>query len=364
MILPGLRNIMSRLTGISVIAVLAALTMISCSQGASDAPTGDDLSGKVAFRVVTYKTFGSKYTSRSTWGDVYENNSGIEFETSLIKNQLYVVITDESCTQEYAVTNLVCVNSTENPLTVQYEYEGRIDEESLEDVKKLVNGKLHIIANTGYGAQLSDETSFTLSGQPSASFVAIPMWGVQKQDFSSLAPNSTLNIGDVHLLRAMAKVVIDKSVESDNYINTLKSVTVSTTNSKGYLLPLAWQNIEMTKGLDRNALRVPDQMPTEPKTFVFNNENHVEFYLPEIKNQTGDNELRLTLTFDTEMGEKSGVLYFREYKDGAPTGTFYDVRRNYLYHYIVSMPTDAPEIEIIADLKPYTEIALEPEFGI
>lgn len=310
MILSGLKYIAGRLThSIAVVATVVALTMVSCADDAPYATTGEDQAGVVAFRVLTFRTAATP-ASRAEgpfWGNDYDKDPGDnDFDIRLLKDQLYVTITDADCSQEYAVTNLVCTEVKEEGIFVRYEYQGRIDKDDVEKVKVLTNGKLHIIANAGYYPKLSNETMFTLFGQPSDNFKAIPMWGVTTCNFSNVELGKTFDVeNEVSLLRSMAKVVIDIDPSADNYISELKTVTMLAANTKGYLLPDGWEGIGDTKTLDRHALRVPGaaEQQTIPLTFNFTN-NRVVFYLPEMKN-SADNEIALNLTFKTKYDENT-----------------------------------------------------------
>lgn len=360
MIFPSLRHITTRLAG--VFAVLAALALWSCSVDDTLLTPDSQVDGTVSFRVVTPKYAGSRNASRATWGDSYENKEGIEFETALLDGQVQVEITDAACQQRYAITDLYCKKVEDNPLFVTYEYFGRIEDKDLDALRKVTNGKFHIIANAGEGASLAADPMFARSGRAS-DFDAIPMWGVKTVDFSKLAVGTTLSIGDVQLLRAMAKVEIDNSKDADNYITSITSVTVSTTNGTGYVLPDAWTSIASTLSLNRHAARVPEQTPSKAKTYKMDENSHVEFYLPEMFNGEGDDEITLTIKYQTILGPMEGKLYIRRYADGNPGDAPLDVLRNYLYHYIVKKPNHEG-VEAVLDIIPYSSVELDPDFGL
>ncbi|MBD5193335.1 MAG: hypothetical protein HDS91_02280 [Bacteroidales bacterium] len=365
MILSGIRHICGHLThSIAVVAAIAALALMSCSHDDTpDMPAGEDQSGIVAFNVVAFKTAGTTTYSRATWGDSYEQDGGDSFDTRLLKDQLYVYITDENCSTEYSVTNLVCTGSEENGVTVSYYYQGRIHDEDIDKVAALTNGKLHIIANAGSNPALDDATTYAHYGQPGENFTAIPMWGVkQVNDLSGIKDSKEIfDFKDVALLRSMAKVVIENATDADNYITALESVAVSAINTTGYLLPDGWKDIATTKNLDRYAVRIPEQSSKGPVFYKFA-DNRVEFYMPEILNPA-DDELKLTLFFKTKDDKaRTGELLFRKYSDGEPTDTRYNLRRNYLYNYTVRM--DITEFAVEVDVDPYTIIELDPIFGL
>lgn len=364
MIISLLRHITNRLISVAAVVILLMTTLWSC-RDFEPVPGGNAAGdGTVSFRVVTPKYAGSNSGSRATWGDEYDQLGGTEFETALLDGQIQVSITDASCSQRYAITDLYCTNVEDNPLFVTYEYFGRIEEKDLSAMRNVTDGKFHIIANAGSGASLDNGLVFRRSGKASE-FEAIPMWGVKTVDFSKLAVGTALNIGDVTLLRSMAKVVIDLDADpaADNYIQSITSVSISTTNSEGYVLPAGWTSIRSTESLSRHSVRVPDQTPTGAKTYQMDDKSHVEFYLPEIINGTEDNEVTLTINYKTILGNMTGKLYFRRYANGNPGDTPLDVLRNYQYHYIVKKPTHE-NIVALLDIIPYSSVELDPDFGL
>lgn len=349
--------------------LLVALSQMSCSSNdPDDIPTGDnDQIGRVSFRIVAPKISRTSYsTSRGAfdgeWGPNYDQY--IEFETRLLRDELHVVISDAECTQELELTDLSCTETSETASYVWYKYEGRVPKEQIEFLNTLSEGKLHILANAGYSAKLKTDPTFSRYGQPSDAFQAIPMWGVLKHDFSNIQPGTPHEVGEISLLRAMAKVEIDiNSAVENNKIEQLKSVTVSTVNRVGHLLPDSWTTVDDTKNIHKEAdVRIPENQlgNSAPMTFTFKEDNHVEFYLPEIRNSQ-DNEIRLTLTYVTDAGETTGDLYFRDYSFGRPESDPFNVQRNYIYSYKVSSNWD---LEGVVDVIPFTSVEVTPDYGL
>lgn len=343
-----------------------ALSQMSC--GHDDRcvkPDDDTLSGIVSFSILTPRIS----RAGNAWGDPEDHldRESENFENQLILDQIHVVVTDMECSREVELNDLVFSKVSEDALYVKYECVGRLSGNSLDFVRGLNEGKLHIMANAGYSARLTNDPTFIRYGCRE-DFPAIPMWGVLKTDFSGLSSTSALNIQEpLTLLRAMAKIEIGLSDKENNGITKLKTVTVSSINPKGCLLPHDWDKYDDTKKIDRAAqVRVPDDQPQYgPLSFSFSDDNFIEFYLPEVLN-TGtkdENEIKLTIVYETQLGERTGDLYFRNYISGRlpENSTFYDVQRNYVYRYTVFSD---PELEVLVDIQPFAEQVLNFGFGL
>lgn len=347
--------------------LMLVLSLISCSHdGAFDLPSNDDtIPGLVSFTILTPRTS----RAGNAWGDGedYLDKESENFENRLIIDQIHVVVTDNECNSELELTDLVFTKVGEDESYIKYECKGRMPDNYLDFVRNPEEGKLHILANAGYSAKLGNDPTFIRFGCKD-DFPAIPMWGVLKADFSSLSVNPELNIPEpLTLLRAMAKVEIRLSPDEENSITRLKSVTVSTFNPKGSLLPHEWKKCDDTKNIDRGAqVRIPESQPQYgPLSFSFSEDNFVEFYLPEVLN-TGtkdESEIKLTIVYDTALGERTGILYFRNYTSGKlpENSTFYHVQRNYVYRYTVS---STPELDVKVDIQPFAEQVLNFGFGL
>ena len=361
-------HIFPALIAISVIAI-----SLSGCMGAEDVPAATNKAVTVTFSVVTPRPNHAANNSRATWGDPYLSDAGNDFDNLLLSDQLRVLITDNSCTKEIAMTNLLCTGATENDSEVSYDFIGRIAPAYINGLKSLTDGKLHIIANAGTSARLADDTEFvTASNQPDDSFTGIPMWGVKTVDFSRLQQNERFDAGKVELLRAIAKVEIvigtdipDKQ-ENTNFIAAIRSATVNRLNTTGYLLPTGWAEAKETKDVTKGP-ETPRTVHTPVGPCLFNpsdDRKSVTFYLPECLN-TAENELYISLNYESAAGTaETDDIYFCNYNNsGKPDReNKYDIRRNHLYRFIVRR--NGNEIAVSADVVPYESVDLDPGFGL
>lgn len=301
----------------------------------------------VTFRVVTPKAMVTRTATRGVpdvdnaeiWGDGYLSEAGVDFDNALIGNQFNVFITDSGGMLITKLRNLIYIETTDSENNVVYSFSGEIPKDKVEDLKTYSNARIHIAANCGSDISLSDALSFNHAGQPSKTFTAIPMWGVETFNFTTLKPGNN-DVGEIWLLRAMAKVeiIIDTKV-TDNFITALTSASVKNANTRGYVLPQTWSTVADTKALSfKNSLKalpsaagISGMTPADDKTT-----DKIVFYLPETENTDGATEITLNYTLKGNES-KSGVIKFAKYENGTPSDTYYDIVRNHLYRFEVSL---------------------------
>lgn len=179
----------------------------------------------------------------------------------------------------------------------------------------------------------------------------IPMYGIKTCNMK-LEANKRNDIGDLYLLRAMAKVEVvcreDAGLE-------LASVTLDRYNTKGFRAPDA---------MDANTAYVlTPHIPADAATgaslnfHISTNKDKAVIYIPEYRN-TESEHCQLYVTF-ADNTDKQYTVVFREYSNGKPAGNWLDILRNCCYRFTVDKTA---EFEV--DLIPYGVIELEPGFGI
>lgn len=182
----------------------------------------------------------------------------------------------------------------------------------------------------------------------------IPMYGVKSSDMN-LEAGRRNDIGDLYLLRAMAKVEV---VCQDGSGLELASVSLVRYNTKGFCAP---------NGMDVNTSYVSephipaDAVPDESTSLDFRistNKDKAVIYIPEYRNTGTDRHCRLSVTF-ADNTDKQYTIDFREYSNGKPSGGWLDILRNCCYRFTVDKTA---EFEV--DLIPYGVIWLDPSFGI
>lgn len=183
----------------------------------------------------------------------------------------------------------------------------------------------------------------------------IPMYGVKTCENVHLEVDKRNDIGDLYLLRAMAKVEVICHEDSEL---ELASVSLSRYNTKGFRTP---------EGMDLNTTyvtgpHIPADVVTNETTFldfrISASKDKAVIYIPEYRNTGTDRHCRLFLTFTNNI-DRQYTIDFREYDNGKPTGAWFDILRNYCYRFTVNK---TPEFEV--EVASYGETWLDPVFGL
>lgn len=296
------------------------------------------------------------------WSD-YLQGEEIEFENTLLARNFTVTLynaTDNSYLGR--VTAFVLDKVTASTGTADYyEFRGVLELQNTnmtEAALGAITAKMAITANgeptdAQKVAALSATNglaalTFSKIGQQ-ADFDAIPMWGVATKSLAGIKKGVVFDFGDISLLRAMAKIEVnfDRSETSTVKDLELTGITMNRTNPSGYLLPGNWSGIaETTKLKFEETLRIPSGLTLSERSFPTLSENGaIIFYVPEIKNATGNDEIKLTVGYkDADGADQTGEIRFVKYgTDGKPVAdpTPWDIIRN--HHYSFSI-TKVPEV--------------------
>lgn len=295
------------------------------------------------------------------WGN-YEPGEEIEFENTLLARNFTVTLynaTDNSYLGR--VTAFVLDKVTASTGTADYyEFRGVLELQNTNMTEAelgAITAKMAITANgeptdAQKVAALSATNglaalTFSKIGQQ-ADFDAIPMWGVASKSLAGIKKGETFDFGDISLLRAMAKIEVnfDRSATSAVKDLELTGVTMNRTNPSGFLLPEDWNTVSSTSAITlEKTLRIPPGLtPSERSFSTTSDDGAIIFYVPEINNATGTDEIKLTVAYkDADGADQTGEIRFVKYgTDGKPVAdpTPWDIIRNHHYSFTI---TQVPE---------------------
>lgn len=379
----GLHRLINAMNRLPVV-VLAVVLCVSCSKDTPGSPGDGMVPLSVNFRMAVpvdeFAGDGTEYNEDWTWGDDYNKEDALSAENRILWDDLSVAFFSENGgTFIGYLEDIHCVNLLPGDNQYTYECNGILKtmeemtvEELVEKLRSAGQVKTMVTANVANLQQeILDaginslnaglgEVKYSCNGSFDGNFPAIPMWGVTVNDFSGLPPGMSMSLGNVALLRSVAKVevlVSDELKETSGNTVQLESVSVNRMNSSGYVLPGKWNEIEKTEALRfSETSRIPATVEETENTFQVQGDGTVVFYLPECGNMAGENEIIMTVRYTVEDEEREGEIHLCNYENGVPdTENLWDVVRNHLYRYII---TNTGEIKFEVEVHPWDEIEI------
>lgn len=337
--------------------VLAALLLGACNsimddEVCADRPSDTTTPVQIGFTLTTGDVSSRAITEGEEAGTGYENYIDIEGGDFRI---LLFDATDDTYLTTFEPTSIRPTDNTEYPQT--YYVEGELSE-TYDN-----NFKLVVLANWGNYPELSvastiesvcnDAASiftYTAPFTPSAT-QRIPMYGV-KLCTETLRPDLLTDLGQVDLLRAMAKIEVTCSAEGFK----LSKVKLHRYNTSGYCAPTGVDEDTATDWkYEENAVcnhvtHIPENsVSTSELNFVIPTENGFIAYVPEFDNKTNTEERSYIEVSLIHTDDKSPVnleetnIYFCLYdeENGTPTvNSDFDIVRNHWYKYDITNVDD------------------------
>lgn len=204
-------------------------------------------------------------------------------------------------------------------------------------------GKMVVYANFDMSeADLKKDYNHTDIAQKSFNYEAnpkyLPMWGVQKVDFT-LAAGKRQDFSDIDLLRAVAKVKVNLSNDMKNNGWSIHSMQLFNYNNRGYCMPGKYTACEQTASLTHEEF---EHFYNSKQTGGITMKDNVPIYLPEYQNKGQEDADKCVIKVklarngsveqDTSGNEKEYTLRFIDYTDQGTEGTTTnDIVRDHYY---------------------------------
>lgn len=200
----------------------------------------------------------------------------------------------------------------------------------------------------------------------------IPMWGVTTHVMQADEDGVTLledqTVGNISVLRAMAKVGIKLSQELKNEGFRIKELKLNYARSSGYSVPAGWEQAESTLAVQMDggfrAVESDGTLTTNINAATMGMDTGAYYiYVPETANldpsftpADGPGELSIAVAVEKwEDGEcveslefpyENGIK-FRRYSDGEPTDQTFNIVRNHFYDYTVTAINTSIELDLV-----------------
>lgn len=329
----------------TAMAWLGCIALVSCDQGDTEA---EDAEAHITLTLCLKGTDTDNYTRTGQSGgkqiasrseDSETDEPGTEMENSIDLSRFHVVFYQTNQQMAGILQNMVLVHLGGNI----YRLTGSLPVDNKVLVGNHFEGKMVVYANFDMSEDdLKKDYNHTDIAQKSFNYEAnpkyLPMWGVQKVDFT-LAAGKRQDFSDIDLLRAVAKVKVNLSNDMKKNGWSIYSMQLFNYNDKGYCMPGKYTDCERTASLTHEEF---EHFLESKQTGGITMTDNVPIYLPEYKNNGKENEDRCVIKLklarkgnvelDTSGNEKEYTLRFIDYTDtGAEGTTINDIVRDHYY---------------------------------
>lgn len=333
----------------TAMAWLGCIALVSCDQGDTGA---ENTEAHITLTLCLKGTDTDNYTRTGQSGgkqiasrseDSETDEPGTEMENSIDLSRFHVVFYQTNQQMAGILQNMVLVHLGGNI----YRLTGSLPVSNKVLVGNHFEGKMVVYANFDMSEDdLKKDYNHTDIAQNSFNYEAnpkyLPMWGVQKVDFT-LAAGKRQDFSDIDLLRAVAKVKVNLSNDMKKNGWSIHSMKLINYNNEGYCMPGKYTDCERTASLTHEEF---EHFKDSKQTGGITMKDNVPIYLPEYQN-TGKEDaekcvIKLKLEYkgnvflDASGNEKEYTLRFINYTDtGAEGTTTNDIVRDHYYTFEV-----------------------------
>lgn len=328
----------------TAMAWLGCIALVSCDQGDTGA---EDTEAHITLTLCLKGTDtdsntrigqsgGKQIASRGEEDET--DDPGTEMENSIDFSRFHVVFYDANHRMAGILQNMVLIHEDGNI----YRLTGSLPVSNKVLVGNHFVGKMVVYANFDMSeADLQKDYNHTDIAHKAfdyANLEYLPMWGVQKVDFT-LAAGKRQDFSDIDLLRAVAKVKVYLSNDMKKNGWSIHSMHLFNYNNKGYCMPGKYTDCEQTASLTHEEF---EHFLDSKQTGGITMTDDVPIYLPEYKNNGQEDadkcviKLKLarkgTVEQDAPGKDKEYTLRFIDYTDQGTEGTTTnDIVRDHYY---------------------------------
>ena len=306
------------------------------------------------------------------WGDTLPEDEtiiGTSFENRIMVDDLKVLI--YSKTGQFVAEVQRIAASEVTPGSGVYRFWGVLKDDSINSNVTFDFGSSYrfiVLANCG-------ELTYDTNGVPAPEALlyksnwtsyattrsTIPMWGATEVVLNNA---ESQDLGDISLVRAMAKVVVKLSDELKSQGYSITDASLTKSYEVGYSMPTDWNLLTTETMSHTGAFRsydVTDALLDNISLFESGESRRV-VYVPEIQNfSEGVDNVRLNISLNDGKSERDftgdQAIRFATYgADGLlpDSPSFYDIVRNHVYEYtITNVGSAGNELKLICEVQPW-----------
>lgn len=328
--------------------LLAGILAASCIFDADQCVMPADQPHAVMFTVAL-----DQQRTKATWGEDYPSETGVPFDYRIIPEDLRVVVFAQDGARVVVLRDLNYWPT--NDAHTEFQFIGQLPAEFVDyynEHRDATKYKFMVLANCG--ENLSGEEYITYRQtqlDPTAENSSIPMWGILQADVTPLLNAERLDLGEIWLLRAAAKIEVKLSDKEKGKGTLINSATLKYYNQTGYVLPSGALSVANTRILDQeNCFRGYRHAAINLPFYKDEETGSVYVYVTEYNNIDYSSERnKISLEFDIKGEKKTfeDAISFCNYSSGKPVeNSHYNIVRNHIYEFeVLSIAGDNLELQ-------------------
>ena len=227
---------------LSYIFVALLLSVFMSCDSINDADTCTAFGNMVRKVSFTLTIDDASHKTKAAWSETYTTDIGISYDSRIALEGLQVLFYTANNNYVGKVGSLMHWPTS----ATEYRFAGDVTDLNLSvgEVYKVV-----VLANCPQAVSNIGSLYYSLDDitYPDG---YVPMWGVKQM---TMTGNELEELGDISMLRAVAKieVVLSDAMMAKGY--TLENVSINHYNEMGYCLPAGWNQVENTLDLDQES---------------------------------------------------------------------------------------------------------------
>ena len=328
--------------------LLAGILAASCVFDADQCVMSADEPHAVMFTVAL-----DHQRTKAAWSEEDPSETGVPFDYRIIPEDLKVVVYAKDGSRVGILQDLGYWPI--NEAHTEFQFVGQLPPEFVEHFNANPGEpkyRFMVLANCGDHSAGEEYISYSQAQlDPTAANSAIPMWGVKEADVTPLLSSERLDLEEIWLLRAAAKIEVKLSYDEEKKGTEINSATLKYYNQTGYVLPSGAMSAIDTRSLDQeNCFRGYRHAAVNLPFYKDEKTGSVYLYVTEYNNLDYSGERnKISLDFNIKDQNKTfeDAISFCDYSGGKLVeDSHYNIVRNHIYEFeILSIAGDNLELQ-------------------
>ena len=339
---------MNKIFSYLILGVLIPWLFLSCAKDDDVLVGGEDNPITVSFVLSTQNTLTRAAEGETTWEDYDNKILGNDFENQIKSVALIVYNSANEKVAEINEFQYFAANGSD-PDGCAESY--LLTAEITETIGTTGDYRFVIVANATLKTDDVDNSTYSIAD---INTTGIPMWGAVTK---SVSTNSNVDLGTIHLLRAVAKIELKLASTIPSQF-TINEARITKSNAKGYVFP-SEKTVVSTLILNHaaqsfNPLYNESDLSSNLVFTTASDKKSSYIYITEWATRASNNA-KIALQISDGSKTYPFEVELKNYIDGKPTGDYHDIVRNHHYQYTITKVNTGAGLELNCNVLDWEE---------